>query len=75
MAFVDLSCDRKRHLGFRLSRYGVKELQAPDFPRDYPLRFAVGASPLLASKSAVITHCKGKFVVLLVLTRQGISLP
>ncbi len=26
MTFLDLSCDSERHLGFRLSRYGVKEL-------------------------------------------------
>ena len=48
MEFIDLSFnDSELHLGFRLSRYGVKELNAPNFPRDYPLN-RVGASPLLA---------------------------
>ena len=35
--------DRAEHLPFRVSRYGVKETSSsPDFPRDYPLRTAVG---------------------------------
>ena len=40
MEFIDLPCGSERHLGFRLSRYGVKEPQALDFPRDHPLEMS-----------------------------------
>ena len=61
MEFIDLSFDRKLHLGFRLSRYGVKEPMAPDFPRDYPVRADEGF-PVISRLAVEIALHGGKLL-------------